>query len=154
MLDESLELLQRFLTGEPVNYDGVHYTVNAPPLLPTPVQSPLPLWGAVRWPNQKPLTRIAKFQGCFPIFHTPGALPPPDPADIASLRSALIERGATSDIDIAVRCMLSAETAATVPGIVASLEASGVTWILEAIAPGAPVDDVNRIVKQGPPGVR
>jgi methylmalonyl-CoA mutase cobalamin-binding subunit len=100
------------------------------------------------------LTRIAKFQGCFPIFHTPGALPPPDPADIASLRSALIERGATSDIDIAVRCMLSAETAATVPGIVASLEASGVTWILEAIAPGAPVDDVNRIVKQGPPGVR
>jgi alkanesulfonate monooxygenase SsuD/methylene tetrahydromethanopterin reductase-like flavin-dependent oxidoreductase (luciferase family) len=152
MLDESLELLQRFLTGEPVNHDGAHYTVHAPPLLPAPLQSPLPLWGAVRWPNQKPLARIAKFQGCFPIFHTPGALPPPDPADIETLHSALLERGAASDIDIAVRCTLSAETAASVPATVASLEHSGVTWMLEAIAPGTPVDAVTRIVERGPPG--
>jgi alkanesulfonate monooxygenase SsuD/methylene tetrahydromethanopterin reductase-like flavin-dependent oxidoreductase (luciferase family) len=150
MLDESLELLQRFFTGEPVDFDGAHYTVHAPPLLPTPLQTPLPLWGAVRWPNQKPLARIAKLQGCFPIYHTPGA-PPPDPAEIVALRAALIDRGAASDIDIAVRCTLSTEEAAKVPGIVASLEASGVTWMLEAIAPGTPIDVVTRIVEKGPP---
>jgi alkanesulfonate monooxygenase SsuD/methylene tetrahydromethanopterin reductase-like flavin-dependent oxidoreductase (luciferase family) len=151
MLDESLELLKQFLSGESVTFDGRHYTVHSPALLPTPVQSPLPLWGAVRWPNRKPLARIAKLQGCFPIFHTPGSLPPPDPADIAALRSALLERGAAPDIDIAVRCTLSTEDQASVPDTLAALETSGVTWILEAVAPGTDPDVVLRIVEQGPP---
>jgi alkanesulfonate monooxygenase SsuD/methylene tetrahydromethanopterin reductase-like flavin-dependent oxidoreductase (luciferase family) len=150
MLDEALELLQRFLTGEPVSYDGRHYTVHSPALLPTSWQRPLPLWGAVRWPNQKPLARIARLQGCFPIFHTAGSLPPPDPADIRGLRSALLDRGASADIDIAVRCALSAEEPASVLETVATLEASGVTWMLEAIAPGADPEVVSRIVQQGP----
>jgi alkanesulfonate monooxygenase SsuD/methylene tetrahydromethanopterin reductase-like flavin-dependent oxidoreductase (luciferase family) len=151
MLDESLALLQQFLRGDPVSFDGRHYTVNSPALLPTPLQIPLPLWGAVRWPNRRPLARIAKLQGCFPIFHTPGALPPPDPADIAALHSALVERGGAPDIDIAVRCTLSTEDQARVPDTLAALEASGVTWILEAIAPGTDPDVVSRIVERGPP---
>jgi alkanesulfonate monooxygenase SsuD/methylene tetrahydromethanopterin reductase-like flavin-dependent oxidoreductase (luciferase family) len=151
MLDEALELLQRFLDGGPVNYDGSHYTVHSPAFLPTPLQRPLPLWGAVRWPNTKPLARIARLQGCFPIFHAPGGLPPPDPADISALRTALLDRGATGDIDIAVRCELSAEAPATVPDTVAALEMSGVTWMLEAIAPGTDPDVVSRIVERGPP---
>ena len=53
MLDEALELLQQFLNGEPVDYDGSHYSVHSPALLPTPLQRSLPLWGAVRWPNEK-----------------------------------------------------------------------------------------------------
>jgi alkanesulfonate monooxygenase SsuD/methylene tetrahydromethanopterin reductase-like flavin-dependent oxidoreductase (luciferase family) len=152
MLDESLELLKQFLSGAPVSFQGRHYTVNSPALLPMPVQHPLPLWGAVRWPNRKPLARIATLQGCFPIFHTPGSLPPPDPADIAALRSELLDRGAAPDIDIAVRCTLSAEDRASLPDTLAALEASGVTWILEAIAPGTAPDVVSRIVDQGPPG--
>src|SRR4029077_2508513 len=32
MLDEALELLQLFLTGEPVRFTGNHYVVDAPPL--------------------------------------------------------------------------------------------------------------------------
>jgi alkanesulfonate monooxygenase SsuD/methylene tetrahydromethanopterin reductase-like flavin-dependent oxidoreductase (luciferase family) len=151
MLDEALELLQRFLNGEPVSYDGLYYTVHSPALLPTPLQRPLPLWGAVRWPNRKPLARIARLQGCFPIFHRPGGLPPPDPADIRGLRSALLDRGASTDIDIAVRCELSTEEPASVAETVAALEASGVTWMLEAVAPGTDPDVVSRIVQQGPP---
>jgi alkanesulfonate monooxygenase SsuD/methylene tetrahydromethanopterin reductase-like flavin-dependent oxidoreductase (luciferase family) len=151
MLDEALEVLQQFLRGEPVSFHGRHYTIDSPALLPVPVQNPLPLWGAVRWPNRRPLARIAKLQGCFPIFHTPGALPPPDPTDIRALRAALLERGATANIDIAVRCTLSTEDRASVPDTVAALEASGVTWILEAIAPGTAPGDVVRIVEQGPP---
>jgi alkanesulfonate monooxygenase SsuD/methylene tetrahydromethanopterin reductase-like flavin-dependent oxidoreductase (luciferase family) len=151
MLDEALEVVQRFLAGDPVSFDGRHYTVHSPALLPTPLQSPLPLWGAVRWPNQRPLARIAKLQGCFPIFQTPGS-PPPDPADIATLRSGLVDRGAAADIDIAVRCTFSAEEPASVANTVAALEASGVTWILEAIAPGVAPDVVSRIVEHGPPG--
>jgi alkanesulfonate monooxygenase SsuD/methylene tetrahydromethanopterin reductase-like flavin-dependent oxidoreductase (luciferase family) len=152
MLDEALQLLQQFLSGEPVDYDGSHYTVHSPALLPTPLQHPFPLWGAVRWPNQKPLARIARLQGCFPIFHTPGALPPPDPADITALRAALLDRGAAADIDIVVRCHLSAEEPSSLLQTVAALEVSGVTWMLEAFDPGTDPDVVSRIVEQGPPG--
>ena len=152
MLDEALELLQRFLSGEPVKYQGRHYTVDAPPLLPKPRQDPLPLWGAVRWPNRKPLARIAKLQGCFPIFATASGLPPPDPGDIVALRAALIGLGAQLDHDIVVRCALSAEDPAGVPAALAALEDSGVTWVLEGFPPGMPPDRVAEVVAKGPPG--
>jgi alkanesulfonate monooxygenase SsuD/methylene tetrahydromethanopterin reductase-like flavin-dependent oxidoreductase (luciferase family) len=152
MLDEGLELLQRFLSGEPVKYQGRHYTVDAPPLLPKPRQDPLPLWGAVRWPNRKPLARIAKLQGCFPIFATASGLPPPDPGDIVALRAALTALGARLDHDIVVRCSLSAEDPAGVPAALAALEDSGVTWVLEGFPPGASPDRVADVVADGPPG--
>jgi alkanesulfonate monooxygenase SsuD/methylene tetrahydromethanopterin reductase-like flavin-dependent oxidoreductase (luciferase family) len=152
MLDEALELLQRFLSGEPVKYRGRHYAVDAPPLLPKPRQDPLPLWGAVRWPNRKPLARIAKLQGCFPIFATASGLPPPDPGDIAALRAALTALGAQLDHDIVVRCALSAEDSAGVPAALAALEDSGVTWVLEGFPPGTPPDRVADVVANGPPG--
>jgi alkanesulfonate monooxygenase SsuD/methylene tetrahydromethanopterin reductase-like flavin-dependent oxidoreductase (luciferase family) len=152
MLDEALELLQRFLSGEPVKYQGRHYAVDAPPLLPKPRQDPLPLWGAVRWPNRKPLARIAKLQGCFPIFATASGLPPPAPGDIAALRAALTALGAQPDHDIVVRCALSAEDPAGVPAVLAALEDSGVTWVLEGFPPGAPPGHVADVVASGPPG--
>ena len=154
MLDEALGLLQGFLSAEPVSFSGRHYTVDSPALLPGPRQRPLPIWGGFRWPNRRPLTRIAKLQGCFPIFPTPGGLPPPDPIEIATIRGALLDLGARADIDIAVRCALSLEDAASVADTVAALEAAGTTWILEAVAPGDPPDDVMRIVSAGPPSSR
>jgi alkanesulfonate monooxygenase SsuD/methylene tetrahydromethanopterin reductase-like flavin-dependent oxidoreductase (luciferase family) len=152
MLDEALELLQRFLSGAPVKYQGRHYTIDAPPLLPKPRQDPLPLWGAVRWPNRKPLARIAKLQGCFPIFATASGLPPPDPGEIVALRAALTGLGAQLDHDIVVRCSLSAEDPAGVPAALAALEDSGVTWVLEGFPPGMPPDRVAEVVAKGPPG--
>jgi alkanesulfonate monooxygenase SsuD/methylene tetrahydromethanopterin reductase-like flavin-dependent oxidoreductase (luciferase family) len=152
MLDEALELLQRFLSGEPVKFEGRHYTVDAPPLLPKPRQDPLPLWGAVRWPNRKPLARIAKLQGCFPIFAAASGLPPPDPGDIVALRAALTALGAQPDHDIVVRFALSAEDPAGVPAALAALEDSGVTWVLEGFPPGMPPDRVGDVVAKGPPG--
>jgi alkanesulfonate monooxygenase SsuD/methylene tetrahydromethanopterin reductase-like flavin-dependent oxidoreductase (luciferase family) len=151
MLDEALELIRRFLSGEAVNFHGRHYVVDSPPLLPRPRQDPLPIWGAVRWPNRKPLARIAKLDGCFPIFATPGGLPPPDPADIATLHAQLVDLGARSDIDIAVRCALSLEEPASIPATVAALEHAGVTWMLEAFPPGAAPERVAGVVRKGPP---
>jgi alkanesulfonate monooxygenase SsuD/methylene tetrahydromethanopterin reductase-like flavin-dependent oxidoreductase (luciferase family) len=151
MLDEALELIRRFLSGEAVNFHGRHYVVDSPPLLPRPRQDPLPIWGAVRWPNRKPLARIAKLDGCFPIFATPGGLPPPDPADIATLHAQLVDLGARADIDIAVRCALSLEEPASIPATVAALEHAGVTWMLEAFPPGAAPERVAGVVRKGPP---
>lgn len=38
VLDEALELLQRLMSGEPVKFTGEHFTVDATPFLPRPVQ--------------------------------------------------------------------------------------------------------------------
>jgi alkanesulfonate monooxygenase SsuD/methylene tetrahydromethanopterin reductase-like flavin-dependent oxidoreductase (luciferase family) len=149
-LDEALELVRLFLGGNAVRFPGRHYVVDASPLLPRPLQDPLPLWGAVRWPNRKPLARIAKLQGCFPIFPGGGPPVPPQPEDIVALRSALIDLGAAPGIDIAIRWALAADDPATVPVKVAALEVAGVTWILEAVSPGEAPEIVEQVVARGP----
>ena len=151
MLDESLEVLQQLLRGDAVHFEGRHYRVETSAFGPKPHQRQLPIWGAVRWPNRKPLRRIARLQGCFPIFPTHGAPPPPDPAEILAIRAALEELGGSPSIDIAIRCALSLEDPAGVPETVAALDEAGVTWILEATAPGERPDVVERVVRQGPP---
>ncbi len=151
MLDELLEVVQRLLRGDAVHFAGRHYTVNTPAFQPTPLQDPMPIWGAVRWPKRKPLQRIAKLQGCFPIFPDSESPPPPDPADIVAIRSALLELGASPDIDIVVRYALSLQDPATIPETIASLEQAGVTWILDATTPGEDPDTVERIARGGPP---
>ena len=50
ILDESLELLHRFWSGENVKWEGTHFAVDSGPFLPRPTQNPLPIWVACRWP--------------------------------------------------------------------------------------------------------
>ncbi|MGA7989521.1 MAG: LLM class flavin-dependent oxidoreductase [Candidatus Dormiibacterota bacterium] len=154
VLDESLALLRELLSGADVHFEGRHFTVNSSAFLPRPRQDPLPLWGAVRWPRRKPLARIATLQGCFPIFAGSGPPQAPDPAEIVAIREALDTLGAPPDMDIVVRIALAAHHASTVRDTVAALEDAGVTWILEAVAPGATQSKVAQIARAGPPPVR
>lgn len=100
------------------------------------------------------LVTVATLQGCFPIYRNTGPPPPPDPEDIGTLRAALIDLGAAPTIHIAVRCALSLENPASVPDTVGALAESGVTWMLEAVLPGAPPDEVMAVVSRGPPATR
>jgi len=94
-LDDSLEILRRFWSGKPVEFEGERIWVNSPPFLPTPVQDPLPVWVAARWPHQRPLTRAARNQGCFPLFDPGGRDLPglPEPEQVAAVRTKLLDRG-------------------------------------------------------------
>jgi alkanesulfonate monooxygenase SsuD/methylene tetrahydromethanopterin reductase-like flavin-dependent oxidoreductase (luciferase family) len=151
MLDESLAVLQGLLGGEPVDYDAKHFSVHTIGFVPTPVQAPVPIWAACRWPNRLPLRRAARLQGCFPIFSTPEPPPPPDPEDIGAIRSELLSAGADPDIDIVVRCSLSLEDPASVAETVAALADAGVTWILEGFGRGEPPPEITeKVVSAGP----
>ena len=155
VLDEALELLKRLIAGEAVRYKGRHYRVHTSALLPKPLQVPLPIWGACRWPHLRPLARAAKLQGCFPIFPVNGPPPPPEPGDIAAIRRVLDDLGASPDIDLVIRCALSLEEPASVADTVSALEEAGVTWILESFGPvEPPAATVERIVERGPPQVQ
>ncbi len=152
ILDESLELVQALLTGAPVEHDGAHFSVHTIGFVPTPLQSPVPIWAACRWPNRRPLRHAARLQGCFPIFSVPEPPPPPDPDDIRAIRAELMAGGAGSDIDIAVRCALSLEDPATLTPTIGALEEAGVTWLLEGFGRDEPPASViEEVVAQGPP---
>jgi alkanesulfonate monooxygenase SsuD/methylene tetrahydromethanopterin reductase-like flavin-dependent oxidoreductase (luciferase family) len=141
ILDESLELLHRFWSGENVKWEGAHFAVDSGPFLPRPAQSPLPIWVACRWPlRPQPLARAARHQGCFPLFDQGGWDIPafPGAAEVSAVRSQLMANGAAANIDIASRGAAAAlKTPGRAEGL-AELEAAGLTWWLESFGPIEP----------------
>ena len=72
-LDEGLELLGRYWSGEQVNHDGRHYHVRDVTLLPASVQRPRPpVWIGGFWPHRRPMRRAARWDGAVPLFTTAG----------------------------------------------------------------------------------
>jgi alkanesulfonate monooxygenase SsuD/methylene tetrahydromethanopterin reductase-like flavin-dependent oxidoreductase (luciferase family) len=67
MLDEGLEVLTQAFGGDVLQHRGPHYVADGFALRPAPLQSPLPIWVAVRYGRLKPLLRAARYQGVFPI---------------------------------------------------------------------------------------
>ncbi|SEO52286.1 LLM class flavin-dependent oxidoreductase [Amycolatopsis saalfeldensis] len=68
-LDEGLDLLARYWTGEPVDHQGRHYQVHDVTLLPASVQRPHPpIWIAGYWPHRRPMRRAARWDGVVPLF--------------------------------------------------------------------------------------
>ncbi|MGH9299905.1 MAG: LLM class flavin-dependent oxidoreductase, partial [Acidimicrobiales bacterium] len=137
LLDESLELMRAFWFGEPVEWVGNRFEVETGPFLPRPVQQPLPIWVACRWPHKRPLDRAAKHQGVFPLFDQGGSdIPPlPAPNDVTALRGDLLRRGAPETIDIVCRGVSGLVEEAERQEALAELEAAGMTWWLESFGP-------------------
>ena len=80
-LDEGLDLLRRYWSGEPVTHHGRHYQVDDVTLLPATVQRPRPpIWIGGFWPHRAPMRRAARWDGAAPLFTTArhGVVPPVD----------------------------------------------------------------------------
>ena len=80
-LDEGLDLLRRFWSGEPVSHDGKHYQVRDVALLPASIQRPRPpVWIGGFWPHRRPMRRAARWDGVVPMFVDArhGHVPPVD----------------------------------------------------------------------------
>jgi hypothetical protein len=154
IVDESLDLLRKFWSGDEVHMTATRLSVDSAPFLPRPLQDPLPVWVACRWPHRRPLVRAARHQGCFPLFDPGGRAVPgiPDPAAVASTRSALLALNAAPDIDIVCRGFLDNVPMDRRQTIFAELEAAGMTWWLESFGAGdPPARSVERTVLAGPP---
>jgi alkanesulfonate monooxygenase SsuD/methylene tetrahydromethanopterin reductase-like flavin-dependent oxidoreductase (luciferase family) len=151
LLDESLAIVQQLLTGNGVVYHGRHFHLDAGPMLPPPIQDPLPIWAALRWPNRKPLARAARLQGCFPIFGASNRPAPPPVADIAALWAELTGLGAPRSLDVVVRCSLHRLDLTARAAVVADLGDAGVTWMLEGFGITQDAADVTTYIAAGPP---
>ena len=138
MLDEALEILRAAWSGERVNHHGKHYLIDDVQFLPRPVQRPgVPVWAAAYPGNVKPLRRAARCDGFFPV-----GLESVDQfaQAVAAVRDL---RGANSEpYDITVELP---------PGCdVTPYAEAGATWWMTGIEPGASLDEVRRVVRDGP----
>ncbi len=67
--DESLDLMARFWTGQPVTFDGEFYQVKDVTLPILPLQQPrIPVVVGGWWPNKKPFHRAAAWDGLMPYW--------------------------------------------------------------------------------------
>lgn len=136
-LDETIDLLELFASGRPVDYDGRHYTVKGASLAPGPApgRDHVPIWSATYWPPTRPdaMPRAARADGVFllvPDYRTdaPSYL---SAADIAGARDAIAAERGDTDFDIVLGGV-------TEPGALAGFEgmtAAGVSWWVEALGP-------------------
>jgi alkanesulfonate monooxygenase SsuD/methylene tetrahydromethanopterin reductase-like flavin-dependent oxidoreductase (luciferase family) len=122
-LDEAADLLVQAWSGQPVQHRGEHFLVDDVTFLPTPVQSPVPIWCAARGTALKPVRRAARFQGVFPIEVGVDELT----AMLDEVRSV---RGDLDGFDVAVQV-----SPADDPAI---LDVDGVTWAIHAYGPDTP----------------
>ena len=138
-LDEGLDLLRRFWSGEEVRHRGDHYTVDGVTLAPTPVQERLPIWiGGNRLAS---LRRAARWDGWIADSADPTGMTLA-PEDIARSIDTI---GRASDYVVAVLGQLDR-------GDPDAYERAGAAWWLENVHDqrGAP-ESVLELVGAGPP---
>jgi alkanesulfonate monooxygenase SsuD/methylene tetrahydromethanopterin reductase-like flavin-dependent oxidoreductase (luciferase family) len=149
LLDESLDVLLGLLAGEPLRYRGSRLAVDAAALLPRPVQDPLPIWAACRWPYRRPLARAARVQGCFPIFGGTGPLSF-GYDEVAAVRAELARHGAPASQEIVVCGATRLAPAAQRADFIAGVREGGATWLLESFRPRVRAADVAGVIEGGP----
>jgi len=151
LLDDSVEVLRCLLTGEDVAFDGRRLAVHATPFRPRPVQDPVPIWAAGRWPNRRPLARAARLQGYFPIFGGSDEPSLPAEADLDEVRAELGRQGVPDGHDLVIVAALHRLDPVGRSRAAAAAEGCGVTWLLEGFAPGRPAAEIEAVVADGPP---
>jgi len=157
-LDEGLELLSRYWSGETVDHDGPHYRVRSTQLLPATVQRPRPpVWIAGYWPTRRPMRRAARWDGAVPLFESARHGQAPAPSEVRDLVSYIARhRGAGADgpFDIVVGGASEPSAAAE---LIEPLHEAGATWWDERQVQSNPdhyrADAVLRRIDAGPPAM-
>ena len=117
-LDEGLDLLQRYWSGEPVNHHGKHYHAHDVTLLPASTQRPRPpVWIGGFWPHRRPMRRAARWDGAVPLFADAGHGQVP-PVDQVRDLAAYLCRHRDDRHDRPLRSFLAASAQATRPSLV------------------------------------
>jgi alkanesulfonate monooxygenase SsuD/methylene tetrahydromethanopterin reductase-like flavin-dependent oxidoreductase (luciferase family) len=159
-LDEGLDLLARYWTGEPVDHEGPHYTVRDVRLLPAPVQRPRPpVWIGGFWPARRPMRRAARWDGVAPLFRSASHGDAPPLNELRELIAYIEEHRGDADgrpFDVVVGGASPADPAAA-RELVAPLADAGATWWDERQHLSS--EDVDRLgpvlrrIEHGPPRV-
>jgi alkanesulfonate monooxygenase SsuD/methylene tetrahydromethanopterin reductase-like flavin-dependent oxidoreductase (luciferase family) len=157
-LDEGLDLLRRYWSGETVNHDGRHYQVHDVQLLPATVQQPHPpVWIGGFWPSRPPMRRAARCNGAVPLFQDAkhGRIPPVDQVrDLVAYVQQHREDRQNEPFEIVLGGATPGDPAKA-RNVIAPLADAGATWWderqLQASADLYKVEAVLRRINAGPP---
>jgi alkanesulfonate monooxygenase SsuD/methylene tetrahydromethanopterin reductase-like flavin-dependent oxidoreductase (luciferase family) len=131
-LDEGIDLMQTVWSGGG-RYDGEHYRYRSGGFdlgaMVRPVQEPIPIWVAARWPRPKSLRRALRCQGILPEFMPDGR--EREPADVRALRAWLAEHDAPARMDVVIDGETPADDPAGAAAQVKAWAEAGATWWLE-----------------------
>lgn len=143
MLDEGLEVVTGLWSGERFSYEGRYYHLKPTVFRPRPMQQPrIPIWVAGVWPNRRPLARMARWDGMFPLFWQVN-----DPEQqLAYLRQTVgkvlaLRREIYADAgELPFDVVMVGDTPSNQPeqtqAHIAAFGAAGATWWLESLEPG------------------
>ncbi|MGV9788959.1 LLM class flavin-dependent oxidoreductase [Streptomyces sp. NPDC003435] len=157
-LDEGLELLGRFWSGEPVSHQGPHYEVRDVALLPaTAQQGGPPVWIGGFWPKRAPMRRAARWDGAVPLFESALHGHVPHLAEVREL-IAYVNRHRPAGEERPFDFVLGGATptdAAKARDLIGPLRDAGATWWDERQDQNGPDLDrlapIMRRVEAGPP---
>jgi alkanesulfonate monooxygenase SsuD/methylene tetrahydromethanopterin reductase-like flavin-dependent oxidoreductase (luciferase family) len=138
MLDEALAILTGAWSGEPFSHRGKHYLVDDVQFLPRPAQQPrIPVWVAAYAGKMRPLRRAARYDGFFPV-----GIESVDQFAQAVATVRALSGDNAGPFDVAVELP---------PGTdVAPYAEAGATWWMTALEPGASLEEVRGVVRDGP----
>jgi alkanesulfonate monooxygenase SsuD/methylene tetrahydromethanopterin reductase-like flavin-dependent oxidoreductase (luciferase family) len=152
LLDETLDIVCGLWSGQPFEYDGVHYTIK-PTEFPTighTVQQPrVPIWCVGALGRPKSMARAMRWDGVIPqVLDGDSGARQPHLDEVAELRAELDAERPGNDVDIIVEGTMSEHSPA-------AYGSAGATWWIEsmwdAMAEHSPVTAAYDRLRQGPP---
>ena len=157
LMDESLEIITRFWSGQPFQYEGKHYHINwGPDWMYTPVQTPrIPIWVVGAWPRTRSLQRALRYDGLLAarIGEADNFPPPVTPADVREIKHFVdTHRAAQTPFDIIVEGVSPIGSTEEAAAAVRPFAEAGATWWIESMwdTPGG-LAAVRKRIHQGVP---
>jgi alkanesulfonate monooxygenase SsuD/methylene tetrahydromethanopterin reductase-like flavin-dependent oxidoreductase (luciferase family) len=163
LLDEGLEVLTGFWSGEPYRHEGAAYRIKEAQFLPRPLQSPrIPIWVAGIWPAKAPLRRAARFDGVVPIGRDLPLIAMLTPAQTQEIVNYVTSQpGYTLPFEVVHMGVTAGVNPAHDREVVEAYRQVGVTWWVEKVLPELwgswtnwPLDAMRARIRRGPPGER
>ncbi|WP_353944051.1 LLM class flavin-dependent oxidoreductase [Streptomyces sp. HUAS MG91] len=156
-LDEGLDVLTRYWSGESVDHVGAHYRVHDTQLLPATVQRPRPpVWIGGFWPNRRPMRRAARWDGAAPLFADALHGVPPRPDRLAEVVAYIEEHrdAPGTEFEVVVGGLTPGDRGAALD-IIGPLADAGATWWDERqLQDGGSIDSYDAVLRRleaGPP---
>jgi alkanesulfonate monooxygenase SsuD/methylene tetrahydromethanopterin reductase-like flavin-dependent oxidoreductase (luciferase family) len=146
LLDESLEIVTRLWTGQPVTFRGRHFNVDDLCMSPRPVQQPrIPVWIGGQWTLSGVRARVTRWDGSC-AYKGPADQEWQDmtAADVRDIRAAVGDR---PGFDIAIGGRQRDADWDREREHVRTIAGAGATWWVEWVKPGdrqATIDAVRR----------
>jgi alkanesulfonate monooxygenase SsuD/methylene tetrahydromethanopterin reductase-like flavin-dependent oxidoreductase (luciferase family) len=156
LLDEGLEVITRFWSGQPFRYEGQHYQVNwGTDWLYTPVQTPrIPIWVVGAWPKERSLQRALRYDGLLAARIDPSSgFAQITPADVREIKQYIdTHRTGETPFDLIVEGVSPIGSLEEAAATVRPFAEAGATWWIESMweVPGG-LETVRRRIHQGPP---